>query len=49
VLEAYTAMMREAGHQQGAGMAFDVVAGARGDQLPIDGVNVPLTLVRRRR
>jgi pimeloyl-ACP methyl ester carboxylesterase len=44
VLDAYTVMMREAGRQQGAGMAFDVVAGARGDPLPLDSVRVPTTL-----
>jgi pimeloyl-ACP methyl ester carboxylesterase len=44
VLEAYAAMMREAGRQKGAGMAFDVVAGARGDRLPLDRVNVPIRL-----
>jgi pimeloyl-ACP methyl ester carboxylesterase len=44
VLEAYTAMMREAGRQAGAGMAFDVVAGARGDRLPLEALNVPTRL-----
>jgi pimeloyl-ACP methyl ester carboxylesterase len=41
VLEACAAMMREAGRQKGAGIAFDVVAGARGDRLPLDAVQVP--------
>lgn len=44
VLEAYTAMMREAGRQGGAGMAFDVVAGARVDPLPLEAVRVPTGL-----
>jgi pimeloyl-ACP methyl ester carboxylesterase len=44
VLEAYTAMMREAGRQAGAGIAFDVVAGARGDRLPLEAVTVPTQL-----
>jgi pimeloyl-ACP methyl ester carboxylesterase len=44
VLEAYTAMMREAGRQAGAGMAFDVVAGARGDRLPLEAANAPTRL-----
>jgi pimeloyl-ACP methyl ester carboxylesterase len=44
VLQAHTAMMREAGRQEGAGMAFDVIAGARGDRLPLDAINVPARL-----
>jgi pimeloyl-ACP methyl ester carboxylesterase len=44
VLEAHTAMMREAGRQGAAGTAFDVVAGGRGDPLPLDAVNVPTRL-----
>jgi pimeloyl-ACP methyl ester carboxylesterase len=44
VLQAYTAMMREAGRQQGAGIAFDLVAGARDDRLPLDAVNIPARL-----
>jgi pimeloyl-ACP methyl ester carboxylesterase len=44
VVEALTAMMREAGRQGGAGTAFDVVAGGRGDPLPIHAVHVPTML-----
>jgi pimeloyl-ACP methyl ester carboxylesterase len=44
VLEACTEMMRVAGRQKGAGMAFDVVAGARGDRLPLEAINVPTRL-----
>lgn len=44
VLEAHIAMMREAGRQAGAGAAFDVVAGGRGDPLPLEAVNVPTRL-----
>jgi pimeloyl-ACP methyl ester carboxylesterase len=44
VLEAHTAMMREAARQGAAGTAFDVVAGGRGDPLPLDAVNVPTRL-----
>jgi pimeloyl-ACP methyl ester carboxylesterase len=44
LLEAHTAMMREAGRQGAAGVAFDVVAGGRGDPLPLEAVNVPTRL-----
>jgi pimeloyl-ACP methyl ester carboxylesterase len=44
VLDAHTAMMREAGRQAAAGIAFDVVAGGRSDPLPLDAVNVPTRL-----
>jgi pimeloyl-ACP methyl ester carboxylesterase len=44
VLEALTAMMQEAGRQRGAGVAFDVVAGGRGDSLPLDAVQVTTRL-----
>jgi pimeloyl-ACP methyl ester carboxylesterase len=44
VLEAHIAMMREAGRQGGAGTAFDVVAGGRGDPLPVEAVNIPTRL-----
>jgi pimeloyl-ACP methyl ester carboxylesterase len=44
VLEAHTAMMREAGRQGAAGTAFDVVAGGRGERLPLDAVHVPTRL-----
>jgi pimeloyl-ACP methyl ester carboxylesterase len=44
VLEAHTAMMREAGRQGAAGTAFDVVAGGRRDPLPLDAVSVPTRL-----
>ena len=44
VLEAHTTMMREAGRQGATGMAFDVVAGARGDRLPLEAVDVPARL-----
>jgi pimeloyl-ACP methyl ester carboxylesterase len=44
VTDALTAMMREAGRQGGAGIAFDVVAGGREDPLPLDAVDVPTWL-----
>lgn len=44
VPDALTAMMREAGRQGGAGIAFDVVAGGREDPLPLDAVDVPTRL-----
>ena len=44
VLDAYTAMMREAGRQGAIGMASDVVAGSRGDRLPLEAVDVPTQL-----
>lgn len=44
VLDAYTAMMREAGRQGAIGMASDVVAGSRGDRLPLEAVDVPTRL-----
>jgi pimeloyl-ACP methyl ester carboxylesterase len=42
--EALTAMMREGARQGGAGVAFDVVAGSRGDPLPLRGVRAPVHL-----
>jgi len=44
VTDALTAMMREAGRQGAAGVAFDVVAGGRGDPLPIGAVHIPTRL-----
>ena len=44
VTDALTAMMREAGRQGAAGVAFDVVAGGRGDSLPVDAVHIPTQL-----
>jgi pimeloyl-ACP methyl ester carboxylesterase len=44
VLQACAEMMREAGRQKGAGMAFDIVAGARGDRLPLDAIDIPTQL-----
>jgi pimeloyl-ACP methyl ester carboxylesterase len=44
VPDALTSMMREAGRQGGAGIAFDVVAGGRKGTLPVDAVNVPTWL-----
>jgi pimeloyl-ACP methyl ester carboxylesterase len=42
--EALTAMMPEGARQGGAGVAFDVVAGSRGDPLPLQGVRAPVHL-----
>ena len=44
VTGALTVMMREAGRQGGVGIASDVVAGARGDPLPLEAVDVPTWL-----
>jgi pimeloyl-ACP methyl ester carboxylesterase len=41
---ALTIMMREGAHQGGAGMAFDVVAGARGDSFRFGHVRGPVKL-----
>jgi pimeloyl-ACP methyl ester carboxylesterase len=44
VRDALVRWLREAVRQGGAGMAADVVAGSRGDAVPVDGVRVPAHL-----
>jgi pimeloyl-ACP methyl ester carboxylesterase len=44
VRDALVRWQREAVRQGGAGMAGDVVAGSRGDAVPVDGVRVPAHL-----
>jgi pimeloyl-ACP methyl ester carboxylesterase len=44
VTEALSTMMREGARQGAAGMAFDVVAGSRGDPFPVGEVRAPVRL-----
>src|SRR5262245_17468750 len=44
VTEAMAVMMREGARQGAIGMASDVVAGSRGDALPLDGLRAPVSL-----
>jgi pimeloyl-ACP methyl ester carboxylesterase len=44
VTEALAAMMREGARQGAIGMASDIVAGSRGDPLPLEALSAPVRL-----